>query len=77
MEFTCNGTRYRLTKQEVEQRMRDVMPDPRLVYTANVNGIEYPPKQVFATALDIDRASFTTQRAYGILLRLGFGLTAH
>jgi hypothetical protein len=77
MEFTYKGQRRSLTKQQVEQAMQGVMPEPRLRYTATVNGIEYPPKQVFAIAMGEGKAAFTTQQAFQILMRLDFPITTH
>jgi len=74
MEFTVKGRRYSLTKQAVEERLRDVQPEPVVRHAVVIEGRVFPPKQVLAEALGIDRLSFTTAQARDILDRLGFEL---
>jgi hypothetical protein len=70
VEFTVDGKRYSLTKQEVEARMRGVEPGRIYQYTAEVNGVRYPVKQPFRVATGVRKVN--TDRAHDVLQRLGF-----
>ncbi len=72
MEFTLGGKRYDLTRQQVEERMRGVEPEPGRRHFVEVGGREYPMKQVFAQCLGLSRLDFTTAQARHVLARLGF-----
>lgn len=75
MDFVLGGTRYSLTRQQVEERLRGVDPEPGRQHFVEVQGREYPVKQVLATALGLSRLDFTTQQARRVLARLGFRAT--
>ncbi len=74
MDFTVKGLRYSLTKQDVEERLRDVAPEPVAKHAVYINGREYPVKQAMAEVLRIDRLAINTSQARDILDRLGFEL---
>jgi len=74
MEFVLRGRVYRLTKEEVEVKMREVEPEPVRKHYVVINGRKYPVKQVIEACLGIPRLDFTTQQARRILSRLGFEL---
>ncbi|RLI85855.1 MAG: hypothetical protein DRO98_06285 [Archaeoglobales archaeon] len=66
------GRDYDLSKEEVEERMRGVEPEPIRKYYVEINGRKYPIKQVVAKCLGLDPIQFTSAYAYRILSRLGF-----
>ena len=70
MEFIFGGERYSLTREQVEARMRGVEPGTIYQYAVEVNGVQYPVKQVFRVATGIQFVN--TDRARNILRRLGF-----
>ena len=74
MDFILKGKQYSLTKEQVEEKMRDMIPGRIQKYYALINGTKYPPKQIIAECLGIPLMEFTTMDAYGILRRLGFEL---
>jgi 5-methylcytosine-specific restriction enzyme B len=72
LTFTLYGKQRRLTREQVESCMVGREPEPIDKYFVKINRRSYPIKQVFALALGIPPAEFTSQQAYGILRRLGF-----
>jgi len=72
IEFQLDGRRYRLSPQEVRNKLAFVPPKPTDKYFITIDDRPYPPKQILELALGIPSASFTTAAANGILRRLGF-----
>jgi hypothetical protein len=70
--FTISGQLFDLERGEIEQRIRDFLPDPVQEHYVVVRGRRFPPKQVISCATGLDRADFTTHQARRILMRLGF-----
>jgi hypothetical protein len=70
--FTVSGQPFELEHAEVEQCLRDLLPDPVQEHYVVVRGRRFPPKQVLSCATGLDRADFTTHQARRILMRLGF-----
>jgi hypothetical protein len=76
MRFMVNQKEYRLEREDVEKRMRGILPEPIAKYYIVVRGRNYPPKQVLSIVSKIDRIELTTMGAHEILKRLGFDLRA-
>ena len=72
MQVTIRGKKYNITRDAIEKRMRGVEPEGGRVYFVEINGKEYPIKQVIKRVFNLPMAGFNTQDAYGILTRLGF-----
>jgi hypothetical protein len=70
--FTIAGRRIELDRDEIENSLRDVLPEPIRDHYVVVGGRRYPPKQVISCVADVDRADFTTHQARRIMRRLGF-----
>jgi hypothetical protein len=70
--FRLGGDEYRVSKSDVERKMRDVPPRPIGKYQVLVNGVLYPPKQVVAESLEKELVAFTTMDATRILSAVGF-----
>ena len=70
--FRLGGEQYRLSRSDVEKKMRDVQPKPVGKYQVLVSGVFYPPKQVIAETLGKELVSFTTMDATRVLSALGF-----
>ncbi len=69
---TVAGQRFEWEREEVESRMRDVIPEAITSHYVVMGGRRYPPKQVIGDLTGIDRADFTTHQARRILMGLGF-----
>lgn len=74
ISVTIAGAAFTLDRATVEERMRDVLPDPVKDHFAVVGGRRFPPKQVVSRVTGLDRADFTTHQARRILRRLGFAV---
>lgn len=74
IDFTVNGKRYRLSRDQVVMKMRGVTPERVAKHAVQVNGVKYPVKQVFSRVTGIDRLDFTSQVARRHLANLGFAL---
>ncbi len=72
MRFTVGGEEYDLTKERVISAMRGVSSEPIQKHVVEIEGMVFPPKQVFATVTGRVRTSFTTMEAQRVLRRLGF-----
>jgi hypothetical protein len=66
------GRDFNESKRNVELAMRAEDPESLQKYAVEVNGINYPPKQVLATVTGWERTSFTTMEAQRVLKKLGF-----
>jgi hypothetical protein len=63
---------FELWREQVEQRMRDVQPEPIASHYVVIDSRRYPPKQVVSAVTGVDRADFTSHHARRILTGLGF-----
>jgi hypothetical protein len=71
VDFVLNGTRYTLDVETVRTAVRGRAPDEVREHWVNVDGVHWPPKQVFALATGLDRGEFTSHTALRQLQRLG------
>jgi len=78
ISFILGGKRYELSRKRVEEALKDIVPRPLDKYYVNVNGRDYPPKQVLSVVLRKPLVTFTTMDAQRVLHSLGFevGLAA-
>ncbi len=72
MRFVVGGTTYLITQEGVIEAVQGIEPDPLRKHVVEVDGVEYPPKQVFAAVTGRLRQGFTTQEAIRVLEKLGF-----
>jgi hypothetical protein len=72
MEFKLSGKSYALTRQQVEEAMRGIQPEPVRQHFVVIHQRDYPVKQVLTEVLRMAKLDFTTQQARSILKRLGF-----
>lgn len=61
-----------LDTEEIEDRLRDVLPEPVGEHFVVIGGRRFPPKQVIGLVTSLDRADFNTHQARRVLSRLGF-----
>ncbi len=69
---TVAKRRFELWRDQVEQKMQDVTPEPIASHYVVIDCRRYPPKQVVSVMTGIDRADFTSHHARRILTGLGF-----
>jgi hypothetical protein len=72
VRFIVGGKELDLTKEDVSWRMRGVQPEPIREHMVDIDGIAFPPKQVFEHVTGFGRRTFTTMEANRVLGRLGF-----
>lgn len=65
------GRSFELSSWDVEEAIRNVLPEPIRQHYVVVGGRRFPPKQVIALLTELDRSDFTTNQARGVLQRLG------
>jgi hypothetical protein len=70
--FTIAGEEFELERDSIQDRLRNLLPDPVREHYVVVQGRRFPPKQVLSCVTGLDRADFTTHQARRILRRLGF-----
>lgn len=66
------GREFDMTREQVESRMRGIPAEGIQKYFVEVDGTEYPPKQVLSVVTGWDRQSFTTLEAQRVLNKIGF-----
>ncbi len=77
MKFTIHGKAYDLTREKIIQAMKQVSSNPidgRNKHYVEINGKDYPIKQVIHLATGLPYLAFTASYAYRILARLGFNV---
>jgi|SRR5271157_15495 len=72
MKFTLGGAELDLTRTQVEERLKDVEPEPLKQVFVVVGARRFPVKQALAVGAGVARSAFTTQDALRILRKLGF-----
>src|SRR4051794_17348813 len=77
VDFTLNGTRYRLSHEMVVKALRRQTPGRIQTYSVDVEGVDFPVKQALSQALAIPVSDFISTRAQDILTKLGFTVTNH
>lgn len=76
MKVVIRNKFYTITKEKVEENLRAIEPEEgKVKYFVQMEGTEFPIKQVLSRTLNISKATFTTQHAFDILTRLGFKIT--
>jgi len=75
VKFTIRGKVYNITREDVINAVKDVEPEPiigKRKYYVEINGRQYPIKQVISLVTGLPRIAFTAMDAYRILTKLGF-----
>jgi hypothetical protein len=70
--FQISGRQVSIAPEQVEEAVRNDLPEPIQKHYVIVEGRRFPPKQVLVRVTGLDRADFTTHQARRILKRLGF-----
>lgn len=76
MEFTLNGIRHALDASTVRSALRGGSPEDVREHWVDIDGVHWPPKQVFALATRVHRSEFTSHLALRQLQRIGFPTSA-
>lgn len=74
--FRIGGEALSLSRQDVEERLKNVVPEEVRDLSVSVNGLRYPVKQALADASGLLRGNFTSHEAMRVFRRLGFALNA-
>jgi len=72
LRFTIAGKQVSLSKETVEQTMKDATPEPIKKWWVAIGGVHFPIKQVLSMAVGLPTAAFISTDAYRVLRRLGF-----
>jgi len=73
-QFTVGGKTYILDYKDVVKAMQNEVPEPIREYYVEIGKYQFPPKQIIAKVLKLQRVAFTTMDAYRILNKLGFDI---
>lgn len=71
-QFTIGGTQFELSREDVEQRLRTVVPEPVRELFVEVNGNQFPVKQALAEAAGLQRGNFTSHDAMRVFRKMNF-----
>ncbi len=77
VQFTNHGKRFYVSKSRVESSMLEVTPHRVTKYGVEINGQEYPVRQVLAIATGTPEIEWSTTNAYRLLQKLGFEIHIH
>jgi hypothetical protein len=72
--FILKRNAYEYSKEDFERELIGLEPEIIRQYYVEINGKQFPPKQVIAHVLNLGKVEFTTMDAANILRRLGFRL---
>jgi hypothetical protein len=72
VDFTLNGEPRHLTRDMVIRAMRNQTPGRIQTYSVDIDGVNFPVKQVLAQALQVKSTEFVSTRAQDILTKLEF-----
>lgn len=72
--FILKKNAYEFSKEDFERELIGLEPEIIRRYYVEINGKQFPPKQVIAHILKLGKVEFTTMDAANILRRLGFKL---
>jgi hypothetical protein len=69
-QFTVGGVRFELTREDVEERLQSVVPEPVRELFIDVNGNQFPIKQALAESAGLQRGMFTSHDAMRVFRKL-------
>jgi len=69
-QFTISGFQFELTKEDVENKLRPVVPEPIRDLYVEVERNKYPVKQALAEATGLQRGQFTSHDAMRVFRKL-------
>ena len=70
--FILRKNAYEYSKEDFERELIGLEPEIIRQYYVEINGKQFPPKQVISHILKLGKVEFTTMDAANILRRLGF-----
>ena len=71
-ECTVGGKTFRLSRNQVIRKVKGVTPGSIQTHAVEIEGTDYPVKEVFALVTSLDVLDFNTNQARNVLKRLGF-----
>ena len=74
MRVIIKGKTYKANKEDVEKKLKGIQPelDEKFKYFVEIEGKQFPIKQIVSKSLGLLKPAFNTQEAFAILQRLGF-----
>jgi hypothetical protein len=72
VKFVIGGRTLDTNAASVTSSVSGLEPDSIRKHQVDINGVQFPPKQVLGAVSGWDRQSFTTQEARRVLEKLGF-----
>lgn len=72
MEITIRSNKYDITSKKVLLALQNSDPQRITIYSVEIDGKQYPIKQIIAKTLKLSPMEFSSMRAYQILQDLGF-----
>jgi hypothetical protein len=76
MILTLGGRQFELDRDQVHAKIVGCAPEDVREHWVEIDGLEWPPKQVLELALGVHRSEFTSHTALRQLRRLGFRTSA-
>jgi hypothetical protein len=70
-QFTVGGTQFVLSREDVENRLKSVVPEPVRELFVEVHENRFPIKQALAEAAGLQRGMFTSHDAMRVFRKLG------
>ena len=62
-QFTVGGVQFDLSREDVEEKLQSVVPEPVREFFVEVNENRFPIKQALAEAAGLQRGMFTSHDA--------------
>lgn len=69
-QFTVGGVQFELAKEDVEERLQSVSPEPVRELFVEINGNRFPVKQALAESAGLQRGMFTSHDAMRVFRKL-------
>jgi hypothetical protein len=69
-QFTIGGTPFQLSREDVEEKLKSVVPEPLRGLFVEVNGNRFPIKQALAESAGLKRGMFTSHEAMRVFRKL-------
>ncbi|HLI63150.1 MAG TPA: DUF5677 domain-containing protein [Terriglobales bacterium] len=70
-QFTVGGVQFDLTREDVDKKLRSIVPEPVRELFVEVNGNRFPIKQALSEVAGLQRGMFTSHDAMRVFRKLG------
>ncbi len=76
MRFTIKGKEFDISKEQVVRTVKGKQPKSIMKYYVEIEGVQYPIKQLIEWVTGLHLIDFTSMYANDILSKLGFEVEA-